>query len=178
MHLFSIRQSNKVKKPIRLCKYNASLYHYNMTYEEVNALPRLAVAYYTNYENIEYPAIIHEPVFMVDDALKRLLKLYDEDVLFKGLHVYDECLDEENVQMHKYWAIGVQAYNCLHPHVRFYPNGSLEQLVLQQDKLPEKNIFKVGGIQEERIIISEAVVESILRRHMYGIEIEEIEIKK
>ena len=178
MHLFSLKQSPKVKNPITLYKYDSSRYHYNMSYEEVKNISKLAVAYYTNYEDIEYPAIIHKPAYMVDDTLKKLLKLYDDELIFKGLHVYDDRLDETNVQMHKYWALGVRSYLCVHQDVQFYPNGSMEKLILQKDKIPKRDIFKVGGIQEERIIISEVVVESILRRHMYGIYVEEIEIRK
>ncbi len=176
MHLFSIRQSENVRNPIKIAGYAENIYHYNMTMSEVKALPKLAVGYYTAHKSIEFPAIIHEPVFMVDNVLKKLLKLYDREMIFRGLHVYDDKLDETNVQMHSYWAMGVSAHLCVHPDVKIFPNGSVEKLVLHQDMIPEKDVFKVGGIMEERIIISEAVAESILRRHMYGIALEEVEI--
>lgn len=177
MHLFHIKQSTKVKNAIKLYKYNPALYHYNMSYEEYEALPELAVAYYSYHERIEFPVVIHEPVFMVSGTLKKLLKLYDNELVFRGLHAYDDRLDEKNVQMQSYWAIGVKEYECIHPDVKFYPNGGMEKLILKRENIPKKDIFKVAGIREERIIVSEAVVESILRRHMYGVEFEEIEIR-
>ncbi len=176
MHLFSIRQSESVKNPIKIIGYDPQLYHYNMTKDEVRALPKLAVGYYSDHENLEFPAIIHEPIFMVDNTLKKLLKLYEREMIFRGLHVYDDKLDEKNVKMHSYWAMGVTSHMCVHPDVKRLPNGSVEKLILHQDMVPQKDVFKVGGIMEERIIISEAVVESILRRHMYGISIQEVEI--
>lgn len=176
MHLFSIRQSDRVKNPIKIIGYDPQLYHYNMTKDEVSTLPKLAVGYYTDYENVEFPAIIHEPVFMVDNELKKLLKLYEREMIFRGLHVYDDKLDEKNVKMYSYWAVGLASYSCVHPDVKVLPNGSVEKLILYQDKIPQKDVFKVRGIIEERVIVSEAVIESILRRHMYGISIEEVDI--
>jgi len=178
MHLFSIRQSNKVKKPIQITGYDEKKYHYKMSYEECQALPKLAVAYYTEMKDMEYPAIIHTPTFLINDDLKRLLKLYDDELVCKGLHVYDDRLDENHVQMQKYWTLGAKSYPCVHKDVKFYPNGSMEKLILQKDKIPKKDIFRVADIQEERVIVSEAVLESILRRHMYGISFEEIEIRR
>ncbi|MBR4083878.1 MAG: hypothetical protein IKK33_06295 [Lachnospiraceae bacterium] len=176
MHLFSIRQSENVKNPIKIVDFDSRLYHYNMAKDEVSALPKLAVGYYNDFENVEFPAIIHEPVFMVDNELKKLLKLYEREMIFRGLHVYDDKRDEQNVKMHSYWAPGVEAYTCGHPDMKVLPNGSVEKLILHQDKIPQRDVFKVGDIREERVIVTEAVVESILRRHMYGICIEEVEI--
>lgn len=177
MHLFIMCQSGGVKMPIKPEKYNPTLYHYNMSYEEYEKVPKLAVAYYKHYENTEFPGIIKEPVFMISNELKKLVLLYDEEILCRGLQIYDDRLEESNIQSHLYWTMGVKEYDCIHDEVRFLPNGSLDKLILDKKKIPQKDIFKVSGIFEERIIVSEAVVESILRRYIYGIDFEEVTIK-
>lgn len=51
-----------------------------------------------------------------------------------------------------------------------------KKLILDADAVSDRYCFRVGGILEQRIIVALPVAESILRRCLYGVDLEPVEV--
>ena len=60
--------------------------------------------------------------------------------------------------------------------MEIYPNGTLKELILERKFINDEDVFKVKGTLENFIIVSLPVVESILRRKMYGVAFREVRV--
>jgi len=142
-----------------------------------DSLPDLLAAYMEYGKRQEIPELLQFPMFLAGDRMKQVISLYEEQICWKGIHVYpmEEAMLEEVSPV--YWFGGYTVQDCLHPDAEFYPNGMLKNLVLQRKAIRNINIFQVGGLLETRIVISLDLAESILRRNIYGAGIEEVDIR-
>lgn len=178
MEYFIISLSKDVKYPIKI-KFNDintidKEYYDNLKEQKLNLLDDLKVVYYSGEEKEECCDVIIDPVFMISDKIKRLLNLYDENIEYKGMQIYS--LDENVKQYPLYWIPLLEEIDCLNQNSKILPNGLIENLVLDFDKINNKHIFKISNIVEERIIISLTLAESILRRIPYGVSFFKVEV--
>lgn len=172
MNYFQLMQGKELRHVIRLQWLEKQPFSYQISEEEFLKLPKLMVAYYTYGRETEAPEVLEHPAFMVSETIRRVLKMYEEDIPCKAIQVYPTVYEKKTAPVYEIPFIREAA--CLHPSSRIAPNGSVEELVLDADKLPGREIFRVGGILENRVIISLPVAESILRRNPYGVHIEEV----
>lgn len=178
MVFFIISISKEVKSPIKMQFNDINTidkeYFNNFTSKKIELLDDIKVAYFSGEEKEEIVDVLIDPVFMVSDNIKRLVNSYDENIEYKGLQIYSK---DENVKEYPlYWIPLLQEIDCLHYTSKFYPNGLIEDLVLDIDKIYNKHIFKIANIVEERIIISLKLSESILRRIPYGVNFTKVEV--
>lgn len=66
--------------------------------------------------------------------------------------------------------------NCMHERSKIYDNGMVSSLVLNGQKTGRRNLFRLSGLLEYKIVVSLPVVESILRRRLYGVELTKLEV--
>jgi hypothetical protein len=66
--------------------------------------------------------------------------------------------------------------NCTHERSEIYDNGMVSSLVLNKQKIGRRNLFRLSGLLEYKIVVSLPVVESILRRRLYGVELTKLEV--
>lgn len=180
MEYFQISQRREIVKPIKVIGLDRDYYKANIKREDFKKIPSLLVAYFENEEDLEIPDILTSPSFFISDRLKRLIDLYaGEYVDFKGIHVYESDFSNiEHIASYAYWVMGMEECNCLHPDTETFPTGMLKHMVLDANKINGRDILKVGGIVENRYIVSLPLAESIMRRNMYGVLLEKVEIKE
>lgn len=53
---------------------------------------------------------------------------------------------------------------------------NLRRKILDREKLPKADIFKVGGIKVHKVIVTLPVAESLLRRSIYGMSLKEVKV--
>lgn len=52
----------------------------------------------------------------------------------------------------------------------------VSSLVLNKQKIGRRNLFRLSGLLEYKIVVSLPMVESILRRRLYGVELTKLEV--
>lgn len=178
MKYYQIKQGGEVRYAPKFIWLEKKPFSYNISKEEFDTLEDTYVAYYDYEHNIELPDILEQPSFMVSEVVRHVLQMYmpsDEDICFKGIQLYP-TIREKKISAY-YWLPSIPEYICLSGDSELLPDGTVKKLVLDSRNIPDIDVFKVANILENRIIVSMAVVESIVRRSPYGVEFEEVRIK-
>lgn len=148
---------------------------YQVMERDFEKLNKVQVAYYQYKDNIEISDILEHPTFLVNDVIKKVMELYEENIRFKGLQLYPTELSDKISPF--YWIPMMEEVECLHPESIVFPNGEIKDFMLSGRRLGDKDIFRVGGIKENRVIITLPVAESILRRKAFGVALEEVRVE-
>ena len=172
MEYFELFVDPLISNPIQIQHVDGSIYKNDATHEEFDAAPKMTVGYFDNSPQIEIYDLTGQPAFLVSDKLKRLFALYDPKMQFKGIRVYAN--DPEDDESPLYWWPYIPFIECLSDQTSKYPAGMLEQLVLARDALHGEDIFRIGGILENKVVISLPVAESMIRRKMTGFALKPI----
>lgn len=175
MRYYILRQSKQLYKPLQVYGLDTSYYKHNMNEADFERLPEYLVSYFKNSKDTEIPEIITQPTLMVSADIKKLLLLYDDSIPFKGVQVFSDNLEERFAK--SYWTFLPKTVDCLHEDCQMLPNGEFQTLILDKTKIPAQDIFKVGNITSNLIILSLPVAESILRRNWFGVALEEVEMR-
>lgn len=119
-----------------------------------------------------YPDVIEAPIYMVSRMVKDVITLYDETTVFKSAPVMNYGIR----QLHPYYILLQDRIDCLHESTTFREDKSLIHLVLDEEKIGNRQIFKIAGIGPAYVIVSMDIAESILRRNGYGIRFEHVDV--
>lgn len=111
----------------------------------------------------EYIDFIERPRSLVSDKLKQLLEGYQKDIFFKPV----VFTDVKRMKQSLYWFFAPPKVDCLSKDSEFNKNGTLKRIVICESKAIGKNVFLTEGTIEECIILSQDVVEIILRKCDY-----------
>lgn len=174
MEYYELSQSKKVENAIEILGLDQEKYCYAMKEADFEALDKLKVAYYSGREFEEICDILITPTFMVSDCMKKLMELYERDIQFKGVQVFPTAQESERYPL--YWVPKFPEINCFHKKTVIQDNGMVEKLVLDKRKIGNRQIFRLPGIIEYKVIVTMPVAESILRRRMYGVGLQKIEV--
>jgi len=172
MDYFELMIDPSISNPIQIQHVDHSIYKNNAAYEEFTAAPKMTVGYFDDSPQIEIYDLLGQPAFLVSDNLKRLFALYAPDMQFKGIRVYANNLDNDEAPL--YWWPYIPYVECLSDQAAKYPTGMLERLVLDRSGLHGEDIFRIGGILENKVVISLSVAESMIRRKMTGFTLKPI----
>ena len=119
-------------------------------------------------EDSIYPDVVDAPVFMVSDALKKLLYAYDPEVWYRRV-----TLNQANGEIQKkYWLL---LLDCLDACSEKYSNGWDKRIVLNRERIGRRRVFKVKGILTPKVFVNLEVSESILRREFQGVALRPVE---
>ena len=175
MEYFEMTQSKKVENPMQLMGLDSQLYTYAMTEKDFEALEKLKVAYFSGREYEEICDILLQPTYLISDELKKLLELYERKTLFKGVQIFPTA--KESKQYPIYWVPQFPVLDCIHNSTVKGDNGMLQKLVLDSRKIGNRQIFRLPGFLEYKVIVSMPVAESNLRRRFYGVGFEKVEVR-
>lgn len=124
-------------------------------------------------ETSVYPDVFLAPLYLVEDKIYRVAMMYDETLLFKKVSL----VNMERATRKSYWLALLDRLDCLHSESRFYPDHSVEHLILDKDKIRGKEMFKIHGISPNWVVVSMNIAESVLRRTPFGVRFEEVEVR-
>ncbi len=168
MQYFILKMSEHVKNAIV-----PTLQGINMPIVKIDALEDYSIGYYER-QGVEATDILTAPLFMVSEEIKELMRLYDESILFKGIQLFSR--DSEYVPV-LYYAVQPFCADCLHHDVRINPNGTVNEVILDKARIPQRDIFQIDGLVQQKVVVSLRVAESLLRRRLYGIGLEPIQVR-
>lgn len=177
MEYFLLKESKDVINPIKILGLDPKRYVPAMTHTDFRAIEKVSVAYIQYEHQQEIPDILAHPTYMVSDELRKILHMYDENISFKAVQVFPDQKKYVKEAAKTYWIYDCVMENCLHPDTVILPNGTMEQIILDKRKIRGRDIFRLQRTLENKIVVSLAVVESILRRNLYGIGIEKLSMR-
>lgn len=119
----------------------------------------------------QYIDFIENPISLVSDNLKEILKKYEEKIFLRPVVL----ADIKELRQDLYWLIIPESVDCLSPKSEFNKDGSIKKLIIDEKKIGYSKIFKVQGVIENLIIIRLDLAESLLRRDFTGIRLKKVE---
>lgn len=174
MEYFELCQSPKVENAIEIMGLDKEKYCYAMSPKDFEALDKLKVAYFSGREFEEICDVVLRPTFLISDSMKKIMELYERESRFKGVQIFPTV--EASKQYPFYWVPNFPETDCLHPKSVILDNGMVKELILDRRKIGSRQIFRLPGLVEYKVIVSMPVAESILRRRMYGVELRKVEV--
>lgn len=172
MEYYELIADPLISNPIQIQHIDVATYKDKATWAEFKMAPKMTVGYFDNAPQVEIYDLLARPTFLVSDSLKRLFALYNPYMQFKGIRVYANDLEDDEAPL--YWWPFIPSIECLSDQTTKYPTGMLEHLVLDSSTLHNESIFRIAGILENKIVISLALAESMIRRKMTGFTLEPI----
>lgn len=177
MEYFRLCQNKKMNNPFVVTGLDSSVYVSNPNKEQYDALPQSMVSYFGYKDDYEVADYVVTPTPMVSHDLKRVFSMYEPEMKFKSVQCYANKESDALKLAPAYYVYYIEKTNCLHKASVIAPNGSVTKLVLSHGSMENKDILVIDGIPEKITIVSLAVAESILRRQLFGIEFQKVEIK-
>lgn len=173
MEYFELILDKKVENPVEVMNLDPKVYRYDMNLEYFNALDTLKVAYYSGREMEELCGLFVQPAFLISDDIKRLFVLYEKESRFKAVQLFSTA--PENKLAPLYWVPWFPELDCT-SKTKKYTTGTVEELILDERVIRGRNIFKVAGLLEYKVIVSFPVAESLLRRRFYGVGFQKVKV--
>lgn len=118
------------------------------------------------------PDLIQRPVTMFSQRLKDILDAYEMELIFKDVIL----IHKENSLQYNYVQILMDELDAVSGLTEYYPNQTPQKLVLDREKIGRHHLFMLAGNYRKDPIVSLAVAESLLRRNIMGICVEEVEV--
>lgn len=113
--------------------------------------------------------------FLVSETVKECMALYEPNMTFKEIILLDK---NRKVKQH-YFLPAFSEIDCLTENSEFYfGHMELKKIEIEEEKLKDKAVFRIAGVEKDYIIARLDVVESLLRRGIKGMAIEEIQVRK
>lgn len=175
MEYFRMHMAKHVTKALRIESLDTAYYKVNCNAQDFEKIPSGMIAYYKYTDDVEIPDIVEYPTLLVTAKLMKILTLYEPRMKRKSIKVfaYDRTI---NVSP-EYWILDYPELDCKADYVKVNPNGTLQELILRRSEIGEAELFKVAGTLENFVIVSNSVMESILRRQCYGVFFEKVRVE-
>lgn len=113
------------------------------------------------------------PVTMFSERFRDVLDAYEQDLFFQEVVL----IHKENSLQYRYVHTLMDEIDAAGEGTRYYPNGTVERLVLDSRKTGTHNLFMLSGNHRKDPVVSLALAESLLRRNPVGICFEEVEVE-
>lgn len=118
------------------------------------------------------PDFIKSPMYMVSLMARKVIEMYEDEVAFKKI----VFINKEKEEQMLYYHLLLKEIEALHSNTVYYPNGMEKHIVLNKKKIGNRKAFLLSDSQKKNPVISQDIVESLLRRHVLGIRFKEVEV--
>jgi len=138
-----------------------------------HAIPYRMVLDIQPSEDTYFTDIVSKPFFLCTEVVKEAVKIYESDIIHKQIMLYDL----KNRLSELYFLPILDIVDCLSDKSELNRDRSvIHRAVLDESRLPDSTIFRLGGVNSTYIVARLDLVESILRRGVKGISLKEVEI--
>lgn len=117
--------------------------------------------------------VLDRQLYLISKNLKKLIEKYTPNTIFKLIPIIDTNKERQET----YYLPIFEEIEALSDKSEFNLDKSvIKKLVLDEEKIKEKKIFKIKEGDKTLIVVRLDVAESILRREFYGVELERVEV--
>jgi len=170
---FFMDQDNALLDMIRLRDFDIGGGRHIFTWEDRDRLNGITSLYLKEDSGECAPDFIKSPVYMVSDRAKRVIDMYEDDMVFKKIVLIHKEEESQTVYHH----LLLKELEALDASTEYYPNGMEKKMVLNGERIRDHKAFLLAGSRIRLPVVSLDVVESLLRRQVMGVTFQEIEVK-
>ncbi|SNS15380.1 hypothetical protein SAMN05446037_100517 [Anaerovirgula multivorans] len=174
MEYFLIQQDKRyIHAPIILNLFNR-IDRRHISKDSSTNIPRISVLYIKSNKNTQFIDLLDRQLFLLSDELKKLVEKYEPYLKFKIM----QLIDAENSKTAQYHLPILDTIDCLSEKSELNRDKSIiKRAVLEEKKIEDKSIFKIGGVSSTYVAIRLDLAESILRRAFSGINLTRVEVE-
>ena len=119
------------------------------------------------------PDFIQSPVTMISYPVKEVFSMYEDGISFKRVYI----TDLKKKFSYRFYIPFIPEMDSLSDNVERFPDGREKKVILDKKKCMRHHVFFIKDSITRRPVVSLAVLESMLRRNVKGIDIKEVEVK-
>ncbi len=172
MRYFVMKQDHQLPYSFKLRDFEMTGKHQVFYKEEAGKLNDVSFLYVLGNGDEAFSDFIQNPVYMISELVQGVFEMYEDDLIFKKVML----INKEAQSQAKYFHVVTDHIEGLSEKTPFYPDGREKKLILDAHKIKPHHIFQLKDAKGVYLIVSLAVVESLLRRKVQGILFEEIEV--
>ena len=169
---FFMGQDNALMDVIGLRDFDINGKRHIFTWEDTDRINDITSLYLDETKGECAPDFIKSPVYMVSEMAKKVIDMYEDDMVFKKIVLIHK---EEERQL-TYFHLLLKEIEAVDGSSEYYPNGMEKRLLLSQEKIGDHKAFLLADSRVRLPVVSLDIVESLLRRHVMGITFREIEV--
>ena len=170
MKLFLL-EANEMTVPPRILNWYDKVAPGPMTPEKFHKLSRFTNIRVETLSGTKFPDMVSYPRFMVTNKFTELLRAYEPSVVVK----YIIMIDKQNKRSQMYAMPEIPTITCLSDQSELSINRStVKNIVIKEEKVKGRKLFQIGDVTSQYVVAELHLVESLLRREMTGLSIQEI----
>ena len=124
-------------------------------------------------DETEFLDILDRNLFLISKEMKKIIKKYDSEILFKTIPL----IDLPHERQENYYMPIFEEVECLSEKSELNLNKTVvKKIILNKEKIRNKKIFKIKESSKTLVVIRLDVAESLLRREFKGMCLERLEI--
>ncbi|WP_252238054.1 hypothetical protein [Clostridium sp. VAP51] len=124
-------------------------------------------------DETEFLDILDRNLFLISKEMKKIIKKYDSEILFKTIPL----IDLPHERQENYYMPIFEEVECLSEKSELNLNKTVvKKIILDKEKIRNKKIFKIKESLKTLVVIRLDVAESLLRREFKGMCLERLEI--
>ena len=169
---FFMDQDNTLMDAISLRDFDIYGKRHIFTWEDSDKMNDVTPLYLDETGGECAPDFIKSPVYMVSEMAKKVIDMYEDDLVFKKIVL----IHKEETKQLVYFHLLLQEIEAVADAAEYDPSGIENQLILNREKIGDHKAFLLAESKIKLPVISLEVVESLLRRHVMGVTFKEIEV--
>lgn len=172
MKYFLIGTDEKNRNPYNINK-NRALDTRKLTREGIDTLPRWNIISMDLPDEGFFPDLICSPCILMSRDCIRAVTMYQPGIVYKGVKLWES---DSGVNRTYFLSI-IEELDCMSEKTQRSAMGNrIIRLVLDEEKIGSNAVFRIKGCDKSCIVVRLDVVESLLRRGVQGITLEEVQL--
>ncbi len=175
MKYFEVQDTPELKYAPRLRNWYGKFDVRNICPEGYPRLPERELFFIEPSEKTMFTDIILSPFLLVSEMIREVLHMYREPCFFRDIIL----LDQSNGRSKMYYLPVLDETRRIQMYKKVYKNGICISEHRPSEYKPiqiDRNFFWIRGAKKRHIIISMDMAESLLRRNVAGLGLEEVEL--
>lgn len=171
MRYFLITENRNIIHKPHILNWNEKLDVRDIHPETAYRLPERELVFIRSSVETMFTDVISLPIFLISEKIKNVVKMYEPRVAMKELVLLDKVYGKAE----RYFIPLFEEIDCLGEGSIFNLNRSeVKKFVLDHKKIGESSIFRIAGVEKQYIVGNLDIVESILKRESFGMQLTEL----
>jgi len=174
MDYFLLRQDERCSYVPRILDWFNRINVKNLNLENAYKVKDETIFYINSDSSNNYYDILDNQLYLVSEEMKKILEKCNPNIIFKMAVL----TDFKNSKQAIYYIPIFEEIEALSEDAQMNLNKTVvKELMLNEDKIKNKKIFKLKESSRTMVIVRLDVAESILRRDFNGVKLEKVEIR-